>query len=111
MRSTLHKIITGPVKRFACNAGRKIVGVSPASALTPCVRFQGQDEFELGHVSERFDLDARRGFQQTLEDEGGMLLTREDCRFCRARLRCRGGCYVRHSDGGGASVPFGGSPA
>ncbi len=98
MRTKLSKLITEPVKRFACNAGRKIVGVAPDGALAPCDRFQGQDDFALGHVSEGFDVDAWRRFQQTLEDEGAMLLSHPECGECLARWRCRGGCYARNSD-------------
>lgn len=98
MRQKLSKLITDPIKRFACNAGRKIVGVAPDGALAPCDRFQGQEDFALGHVSEGFDVDAWRRFQQTLERDGAMLLSHPECSECLARWRCRGGCYARNSD-------------
>lgn len=99
MATKLHKIITEPIKRFACNAGRKIVGISPDGAIAPCDRFQDQDDYRLGHVADGgLDDDRWREFQRTLEREGAMLLTHEECSSCLARWRCRGGCYARNSD-------------
>lgn len=85
-------------KRYACSAGRGMVGVSSSGDVYLCHRFVGQEKYKLGSIFGK-SLN-REEYQKSPTTEN------ERCAACFAKYYCGGGCkYDNVSYGGSIASP------
>ena len=85
-------------RRYACGAGRELVGVSSAGDIFLCHRFVGRDEYKLGTIFAN-ELD-REAYQKSPTTDN------EVCVTCFAKYYCAGGCkHDNASSGGSITMP------
>ncbi|MCP4157059.1 MAG: SPASM domain-containing protein [bacterium] len=90
-RTIIQRIMGYNVTRLNCGAGRNFVGVDPAGNLSPCFRFIGVDEYQLGDV---FSGKAPQKAKAFMEQAGRTYDHREPCNECWAAPLCAGPCYA-----------------
>lgn len=71
-----------------CMAGRDKISVTAEGDIYPCESFIGEDQFCLGNIYEKQDVD--NIFKQI------NVYFQEKCRDCWAKYICGGGCYYRN---------------
>ncbi|TGE36585.1 nif11-like peptide radical SAM maturase [Desulfosporosinus fructosivorans] len=71
-------------RRYACGAGRGLVGVSSAGDVYLCHRFVGRDEYKLGSIFAK-ELN-REEYQKSPTIDSAV------CSVCFAKYYCAGGC-------------------
>jgi len=90
--SNMHQVITdlaaGTRKAVPCGAGLGLLAVDKAGDLHLCHRFVGSDQPTYGTVRTGIDVPRLAGFIAQAQDRAGT-----ECRTCRIRSVCAGGCY------------------
>ncbi|MEG3620135.1 radical SAM protein [Magnetovibrio sp. PR-2] len=93
-RDKILRMLSAPVSPYACNAGRKLIGISAEGQIAPCDRFFDLDGYHLGSVADPNKTNSAHWLEQ-LADDGHPMDGDGDCSRCFARWKCRGGCYAK----------------
>ncbi|WP_404385426.1 quinohemoprotein amine dehydrogenase maturation protein [Caenispirillum salinarum] len=90
--SNMHQLLTdiaaGTRKAVPCGAGLGMLAVDKGGDLHLCHRFVGSDQPTYGNVREGIDVKGLGAFIEEAQDRSNY-----DCRTCRIRSVCAGGCY------------------
>ncbi len=76
-----------------CGVGSEYIAVTPQGDVYPCHQFVGEEEFLMGHVSQKpseLSPKIRELFDKRLVPD------RKPCDTCWARYYCSGGCLANH---------------
>ncbi|MFT4542601.1 MAG: hypothetical protein ACI841_003791 [Planctomycetota bacterium] len=97
LHDLLQELHQGTNKAHPCGAGLGLAAVSTEGDISPCHRFVGSKEHELGNLEDGFDAEKRSSFLESVH-----ISNKPDCDSCFARPHCSGGCYheahVRYGD-------------
>ncbi len=101
LHDLLQELHQGTNKAHPCGAGLGLVAVSTDGDISPCHRFVGSKEHDLGNLEQGIDAKKRESFLESVH-----ISKKVECSTCFARPHCSGGCYheahVRYGD---ASAP------
>jgi uncharacterized protein len=90
--SNMHQLMTdlaaGTRKAVPCGAGLGMLAVDKAGDLHLCHRFVGSEQPTYGNVRDGIDVGGLGRFIEQAQDRSAY-----DCRTCRIRSVCAGGCY------------------
>ena len=89
------RLLSGERKTHFCQGGRDYLGVAADGTINLCYRFYGNDDFQMGSVTEGID----RGVTERLLERP--LDARTACSVCWARHFCGGGCHHENVTVGG----------
>ena len=78
-------------RQFYCGAGSTVISVDPSGNISPCPRFTGMGEFQIGDIHCGGVVEKKQS-----EFQAFSIKTRPDCNNCWVKNICAGGCLYMH---------------
>lgn len=76
------------LKSYHCGFGQSYLSISSQGDIYPCHRFVGLKKYCMGNVTNPFDIQKLKNYQELLNVD-----SQEKCNNCIAKPFCAGGCY------------------